>query len=98
MNRLHPPPDTTKPTLRQGAAEMASMTAGDVRENEERAAQGVETRRIVTIKIQVAQGVIALARGSYAEAGRLMGRVLEDGGLGDWEGVVSSLRGHIVPY
>ena len=60
-----------------------------MRENQEREVKDSALRTSVGVKINVARGIIALQEKRFDEAGRLMGRVTEDGGLGEWEGTVS---------
>lgn len=71
-------------------ADFASMTAAQVREKQDRELQDSALRTSVGVKINVARGIIALQERRYEEAGRLMGRVTEDGGMGEWEGTVRS--------
>jgi COP9 signalosome complex subunit 1 len=90
LDRVYPPDEKEKMKSAAGnkPADVASMTAAQVREKQEREVQDSALRTRVGVKINVARGIIALQERRYEEAGRLMGRVTEDGGMGEWEGTV----------
>ena len=97
LERVHPPPTTGSganassagPTGPAGRIDPASLTLSDVRESRAQNARGVAVRQAVKIKIRVWKGLMALTSGKFDEAGRELGEVGEEGGLGEWEGVVS---------
>lgn len=65
------------------------MTAADVRANRERDARSLAVRKSVGVKVRVGRGLVALAHRDYERAGRELGEIGEEGGLEDFEGVVS---------
>jgi hypothetical protein len=71
------------------ATDSASTTAADIREHREREMRAANVRRIVGVKLRVAKGLVALAGKDFEKAGRELGEVGEEGGLGDWEGQVN---------
>ncbi|ORX38038.1 cop9 signalosome complex subunit 1 [Kockovaella imperatae] len=87
LDRLYPAAGSS--TTRTGA-DPSIITAGEVRENREREARGMSTRRKIGVKIRVAKGLVALGNKDYDRTGREFSQVGEDGGLGDWEGQVIS--------
>ena len=48
-------------------------------------------RQKINARARTARGLLALADGRYEEAGRHFAEIGEEGGLKDWEGVVSPL-------
>ncbi|WWD20026.1 hypothetical protein CI109_104499 [Kwoniella shandongensis] len=83
LDRLHPPPQTSK----NQAAEAASVTASDLRERRANEARSASVRRSVMVKIRVARGLVALGHRDWTKAGKESGAIEEEeGGLGDWEG------------
>lgn len=65
------------------------MTATDVRDNREKEARALDVRKHVGVRMRVARGLVSLGNRDYREAGREMGEVGEEGGLGEWDGLVS---------
>lgn len=92
LDRVYPPDEKEKAKAAIGGkpVDVSIMTAAQVREKQEREVHDSALRMSVGVKISVARGIIALVERRYEEAGRLMGRVTEDGGLGEWEGTVSA--------
>jgi COP9 signalosome complex subunit 1 len=93
LNRLYPAPGSDKqPGGGPGKStqDMASMTASDVRDSRERQAKGSAVRQKVGVQIRVARGLLALSNRRFEEAGRNFAEIGEEGGLNDWEGVVST--------
>ncbi|WRT69387.1 uncharacterized protein IL334_006371 [Kwoniella shivajii] len=83
LDRLHPPP----PTTRGPTTEAANVTASDLRERRENEARSLAVRRSVMVRIRVAKGLVALHNREWSKAGRELGSVgEEEGGLGDFEG------------
>lgn len=75
----------------QSGRDAASITAGDIRENEERRVQQVKGRTKASVLIGTAEALVVLDRKKYELAGTLFakhGAV----GLGDWEGQVSPVE------
>lgn len=88
LDRVHPPPATG--TNRQNATENANLTAGDLRETREREAKSAAVRKTVGVQIKTGLGLVALAGNQYESAGRELGDIFEEDGLGEWEGQVSA--------
>ncbi|KLT39155.1 PCI-domain-containing protein [Cutaneotrichosporon oleaginosum] len=84
LDRLHPVKEA-------GDAPVSStMTRLQVLQSRNKAARAAEARRTVGIKLRVARGILAINMREYSHAARELGEVGEEGGLGDWEGVVIS--------
>ena len=83
VDRLFPQPTGTSAGPR--ATDLA-LTASDIRENRAREARSAAVRRSVWTKIKVAKGLILLSQEKFEETGLLLSEVIEDGGLGDWDG------------
>jgi hypothetical protein len=72
----------------------ASITAGDLRADEERRAQQVRGRSKASVLIGTAEALVALDRKRYEAAGKLFAQHSATG-LGDWDGQVCSVSRHM---
>lgn len=74
------------------------MTAGEVRDMREREAKGSAVRQKIFTLSRVSRGLLALSNRKFEEAGRQFAEIGEEGGLNDWEGVVSPVWAVIPAY
>ena len=86
ISKLEASLDRAFPPITTRQADTASTTAADLRDNREREARNTAVRKSVTAKLHVARGVIALNIGDYESTAREFGAIIDEGGLGDWEG------------
>jgi COP9 signalosome complex subunit 1 len=83
--------DRLYPASSAGDAPVSStMTRLQVEQSRTQAARSAEVRRAVGVKLRVARGLLAINAHEYSRAARELGEVGEEGGLGEWDGVVIS--------
>lgn len=64
----------------------STMTTAQVQQNRAAEERNQSVRRAVSVKLRVAQAVLALSHQDYARVARELGEIGEEGGLQDWEG------------
>lgn len=84
LDRLHPAKDASD------APVSSTMTRAQVEQSRTQAARSAEVRRAVGIKLRVARGLLAISTNNIDRAARELAEIGEEGGLGEWEGVVIS--------
>lgn len=88
VDRAYPAPVKAKAT-----GDIAAITANDIRQDQERKTQADIIRSAVTMKVGVAEALVALQiHKSYGTAGIAFAKV-NKAGLGSWDGQVSDLIG-----
>jgi len=83
VDRAYPPPVRTKTT-----GDAATITANDIRQDQERRTQADVIRAAVSTKVSVAEALVALqVQKVYGTAGLVFSKV-NKAGLGSWDGQV----------
>lgn len=75
----------------------ANITANDVREDRERDAKTADTKKEIMKVLRVAKALLALEQTHFRRAGSELAELLEEDGLGEKEGEVSS-ESLLVPW
>ncbi|BEI80381.1 hypothetical protein CcaverHIS002_0109100 [Cutaneotrichosporon cavernicola] len=84
LDRLHPVKDASD------APVSSTMTRAQVEMSRTQAARSAEVRRAVGVKLRVARGLLAIDSLEFSRAACELGEIGEEGGLGEWDGVVIS--------
>jgi len=91
VDRAYPAPVKAKTT-----GDAAAITANDIRQDQERKTQADVVRTAVTMKVAVAEALVAMqVQKVYGTAGLAFARV-NKAGLGSWDGQVSLSTGGCV--